>query len=212
MLSAFIHRALGGRWAKPGIFLLALTPLTYLAYGLTMDALGANPGEALLRGTGLWTLRMLCLAMLVTPLREAMGWTALARLRRMLGLFVFFYAFLHLLAYFWIDQGADWAEIVQDIPKRPFILVGLLTFILLVPLALTSFDVAVRWLGAKRWRALHRAVYAVAILALLHFFWMRSGKRNFGEVAQYAVILGALLTWRIVRRIRAPMTRPGINR
>ena len=195
-----MQRALASRLAKPCVFLLALLPLGYWLTALFQDALGANPAEALLRGTGLWTLRMLCVLLLVSPLREATGWTHLARMRRMLGLFVFFYALVHSSAYVWLDQSGQWEDIALDIPKRPFILIGLLALLLLFPLALTSFNAAIRWMGAARWRSLHRAVYLVALLAILHFFWMRSGKRNFDEVALYAAIIGVLLAWRVRRR------------
>ena len=195
-----MQRALASRLAKPCVFLLALLPLGYWLTALFQDALGANPAEALLRGTGLWTLRMLCLLLLVSPLREATGWTHLARMRRMLGLFVFFYALVHFSAYVWLDQSGQWEDIALDIPKRPFILIGLLALLLLFPLALTSFNAAIRWMGAARWRSLHRAVYLIALLAILHFFWMRSGKRNFDEVAVYAAIIGVLLAGRVRRR------------
>jgi sulfoxide reductase heme-binding subunit YedZ len=200
VLSAMMQRALASRLAKPCVFLLALLPLGYWLTALFQDALGANPAEALLRGTGLWTLRMLCLLLLVSPLREATGWTHLTRMRRMLGLFVFFYALVHFSAYVWLDQSGQWEDIALDIPKRPFILIGLLALLLLFPLALTSFNAAIRWMGAARWRSLHRAVYLIALLAILHFFWMRSGKRNFDEVALYAAIIGVLLAWRVRRR------------
>ena len=195
-----MQRALASRLAKPCVFLLALLPLGYWLTALFQDALGANPAEALLRGTGLWTLRMLCVLLLVSPLREATGWTHLARMRRMLGLFVFFYALVHFSAYVWLDQSGQWEDIALDIPKRPFILIGLLALLLLFPLALTSFNAAIRWMGAARWRSLHRAVYLIALLAILHFFWMRSGKRNFDEVAVYAAIIGVLLACRVRRR------------
>ena len=207
-----MQRALASRLAKPFIFLLALAPLGYLLFALLHDALGANPAEALLRSTGLWTLRMLCVLLLVSPLREAMGWTALARLRRMLGLFVFFYAVVHVVAYVWLDQSGQWEDILLDIPKRPFIWVGLLAWMLLLPLALTSFNAAIRWLGAARWRRLHQAVYLVALLAILHFFWMRAGKRDFDQVAVYAAIMGVLLAWRLRRFFNLPGARPGTSR
>lgn len=207
-----MQRALAARFAKPCVFLLALAPLGYLLFALLADALGANPAEAILRDTGLWTLRMLCLLLLVSPLRESMGWTGLARFRRMLGLLVFFYALLHFIAYAWLDQSGQWEDILRDIPKRPFIWVGLLAWMLLLPLALTSFNAAIRWLGAARWRRLHQAVYLVALLAILHFFWMRSGKRNFDQVAMYAVIIGPLLAWRLRRFFNRRAVRPESNR
>jgi sulfoxide reductase heme-binding subunit YedZ len=207
-----MQRALASRLAKPFIFLLALAPLGYLLFALLHDALGANPAEALLRSTGLWTLRMLCVLLLVSPLRDMTGWAGLARLRRMLGLFVFFYALVHFVAYVWLDQSGLWDDILLDIPKRPFIWVGLLALILLLPLALTSFNAAIRWLGAAHWRRLHQAVYLVALLAILHFFWMRAGKRNFDQVALYAVIIGLLLAWRLRRFFNRRVARPGTSR
>ena len=206
-----MQRALASRLAKPCVFLLALLPLGYWLTALFQDALGANPAEALLRGTGLWTLRMLCVLLLVSPLREITGWAGLARLRRMLGLFVFFYALVHFSAYVWLDQSGQWDDILRDIPKRPFILVGLLALVLLTPLALTSLNAAIRWLGAARWRKLHRAVYGIALLAILHFFWMRAGKRNFDQVALYAAIIGVLLAWRLRRFFSQRGARPGTS-
>ena len=190
------------RALKPGVFLACLLPLAWLVFAAATDRLGANPAEALIRSTGDWTLRLLCATLAVTPLRQWTGWHALARLRRMLGLYTFFYAALHALAYAWLDMGLDIADILRDIAKRPFILVGTTALLLLVPLAATSLDRAVRALGAARWRALHRAVYAVAGLALLHFFWMRAGKNDFAEVAVYAAILGVLLGWRLWKQVR----------
>ena len=188
--------------AKPVVFAIALLPFVWLFYAAATNQLGANPAEALIRSLGDWTLRFLCIVLAVTPLRVLTGTPALARFRRMLGLFVFFYAVLHMLSYAWFDMGLDWGEIVSDIPKRPFILVGFLALLLLAVLTATSFNRAIRWLGGARWRALHRAVYAVAALAVLHFFWMRAGKNNFAEVFVYAGILAALLGWRVVHAWR----------
>jgi len=182
---------------KPLLFLLSLGPFAYLLGAAFTDGLGANPAEALTRGTGDWTLRFLCLTLAVTPLRRWTGWTALARWRRMLGLYTAFYGLLHFLCYAWLDMGFDLPDIVRDIPKRPFVLVGSLALLLMLPLAATSFDAAVRRLGAARWRALHRLVYASALLGLLHFFWMRSAKNNFAEVGVYAAVLAVLLGWRL---------------
>ena len=189
-------------WAKPLVFTLCLLPCAWMLYAAFTDALGANPAEALLRSTGDWTLRFLCIVLAVTPLRQISGWNLLVRYRRMLGLYVFFYACLHLLCYAWFDMGLDWGDIVADIPKRPFILVGFSTWLLLLVLAVTSPKFMLRALGGKRWQWLHRAVYVAAPLALLHFFWMRAGKNNFAEVAVYAAILGALLGWRVLRALR----------
>ena len=188
---------------RSAVFGLALLPLAWLLGGAIADTLGANPAEALIRGTGDWTLRFLCLTLAVTPVRQWTGWHALLRLRRMLGLFTFFYGTLHFLGFAWLDMGLDPAAILKDIAKRPFILVGSAALLLMLPLAATSFDRAVRALGGARWRALHRTVYAVALLALLHFFWMRAGKNDFGEVAVYAAVLGTLLGWRLWKRLSA---------
>lgn len=191
---------------KPALFVLALYPFASLLWGAVANTLGANPAEALIRGTGDWVLRFLCLTLAVTPLRELSGWSALARLRRMLGLFTFFYAVLHFLCYAWLDMGLDPAAIVADVPKRPFILVGTLALLLMAPLAATSFNRAIRALGAARWKRLHRLVYAIALLALLHFFWMRAGKNDFAEWSVYAAIVALLLGWRLWRALRSAGT------
>lgn len=181
-------------------FGLCLAPFVWLFFLAATDGLGANPQEALIRASGDWALRLMCLALAITPLRQALGWTALARWRRMVGLFAFFYASVHLLSYAVFDMGLDLADMLLDIAKRPFILVGTLTFLLLLPLALTSSDRAVRRLGASRWQKLHRLVYLAALTMLLHFFWMRAGKSDFAEVYVYAAIVAALMGWRLWRR------------
>ena len=208
MLCDAVHRWLLGPLTKPLVFAVWLLPFVWLVYAAFFDQLGANPAEALVRSTGDWTLRALCLVLLVTPLRVVANLPALARLRRMLGLFVYFYVLLHFLAYGWLDMGLDLGDIATDIAKRPFILVGFTALLLLTPLALTSWNGAIRALGARRWLLLHRLVYGVAVLAVLHFFWMRAGKRNFGEVAVYAAILAALLGWRVWSRFSRPAIRP----
>ena len=192
-------------WVKPLAFALCLLPLAWLLFAAATDRLGANPAEALIRALGDWTLRLLCLTLAITPLRLALGQPALARFRRMLGLFTFFYAALHLLAYAGFDMGLDMDEMARDIGQRPFIVVGLKAFALLLVLAATSTAAAMRWLGGRRWQQLHRGVYLAAGLAILHFFWMRSGKNDFAEVAVYAAILAALLLARpwLRRRHRA---------
>ena len=192
-----MNRLLSHRWAKPLVFALCLLPLSWLLSRVAQDQLGANPQEALIRATGDWALRFLVIVLAVTPLRELSGLSALARYRRMLGLFMYFYVLLHFLSYSGFDMGFDVSDIVIDIAKRPFILVGSLALLLLTPLAATSFNAAIRTLGAKRWQRLHRLVYAVAGLAILHFFWMRAGKNDFAEVAVYAALLALLLGWRL---------------
>ncbi|MBY0410900.1 MAG: sulfoxide reductase heme-binding subunit YedZ [Burkholderiaceae bacterium] len=182
--------------AKSAVFILYLLPLAWLVFATATDQLGANPAEALIRETGSWTLRALCIVLAVTPIRVISSTPQLARFRRMLGLFVFFYGVLHLLTYSWFDMGFDVPDIIKDVIKRPFILVGSLALLLLAVQAATSFNRAIKALGGKRWQLLHRTVYVVAGLVILHFFWMRAGKNNFAEVAVYAAILSALLGWR----------------
>ena len=186
-------------WA---LLALGLLPLAWLIWRTYTDQLGANPAETLIRATGDWTLRGLCLTLTVTPLRVQLGWPELLRFRRLLGLLTFGYASLHLMGYAWFDMGLDWADIVRDIPKRPFVLVGSLALLLMTLMALTSWNGAIRRLGARRWQNLHRSIYAVAVLAILHFWWMRAGKNNFNEVWVYALILAALLGWRLIRRLK----------
>jgi methionine sulfoxide reductase heme-binding subunit len=195
--------------SKAILFIACLLPFAWLVYGIFTNQLGANPTEYITRFTGDWTLRMLCIVLAVTPLRVMSKTPQLARFRRMLGLFVYFYVVLHLLAYSWFDMSFILSDIIADIPKRPFILVGFAAFLLLTPLALTSFNRAIKTLGAKRWQKLHKLVYVIAGLGVLHFFWMREGKNDFAEVFVYAAILGALLGWRVwnkFRTSRAPAT------
>jgi len=189
--------------AKPLVFVLCLLPFAWLFYGALANTLGSNPAETLIRSTGDWTLRFLCITLAVTPLRVWTGQPALARFRRMLGLFAFFYVVLHFLSYSWLDMGFELQAIIKDIPKRPFALVGFTAFLLMIPLAATSFNRAIKALGAKRWQTLHRCVYAVVLLGLLHFFWMRAAKNNFAEVAIYAAVIALLLGWRLARRARS---------
>lgn len=210
------HRPKGSaanRWllhpvAKPLLFVLCLVPVAWLFYGAATHTLGANPQEALIRATGDWTLRFLCLVLAVTPLRVVSATPALARFRRMLGLFVYFYAVIHLLSYSGFDMGFDVPEILADIVKRPFILVGFLAWLLLTPLAATSFNRAIKALGAKRWQLLHKLVYPIAGLGVLHFFWMRAGKNNFAEVFVYAGVLAALLGWRFWHFLSQKRVKP----
>lgn len=188
--------------AKPLVFVLCLLPFAWLFYGALSNQLGANPAEALIRALGDWTLRFICIVLAVTPLRVISGMSALARFRRMLGLFAYFYVVMHLLSYSWFDMGFDVGDITKDIIKRPFILVGFLAFVLLTPLAATSFNGAIKAMGAKRWQWLHKLVYLIAGLGLLHFFWMRAGKNNFTEVFVYAAIVAVLLGWRVQQFLR----------
>ncbi|WP_081062039.1 protein-methionine-sulfoxide reductase heme-binding subunit MsrQ [Burkholderia territorii] len=202
-------RTASPRWLAPAkvlVFAAGLYPLARLVlFGLT-DRLGANPIEFITRSTGLWTLVMLCITLAVTPLRRMTGVPALLRFRRMIGLFAFFYATLHFTTYLWFDKWFDVLAILKDVGKRPFITVGFAAFVLLIPLAATSPRAMVRRLG-RHWATLHRAIYAIALFGVLHFWWMRAGKHNLAQPKLYATIVAVLLGWRLLewawRRIRA---------
>ena len=200
---ALLHPA-----AKPVLFFICMLPFAWLVFRAFTNQLGANPAEALIRATGDWTLRFLCIVLAVTPLRVISHTPTLARFRRMLGLFVYFYVGVHLLSYSWFDMGFDVPDIVKDIIKRPFILVGFTAFVLLTPLAATSFNAAIKGLGAKRWQMLHKLIYVIAGLGLLHFFWMRAGKNNFSEVFVYAAIVAVLLGWRVQQFLKKKKLKP----
>jgi len=180
---------------KAAVFLVCLIPFMHMAWGIYTDNLGANPVEAITHGTGDWVLRFLLITLGITPLRKLTGWPWLLRLRRMLGLYAFFYVVLHLMTYLWLDQAFDWHAILKDIIKRPFITVGFAAFVLMTPLALTSTNAMVRRLGGKRWQALHRAIYVIGILGVLHYWWLV--KRDISEPLMYAVILATLLGLRL---------------
>ncbi len=192
-----LNRFLSHPWLKAGVWVLCAVPVMLLVGRALANDLGANPAEALLRGLGDWTLRLLCLTLTVTPLRQALGLSAVASWRRALGVWTFVYALLHAMAYAWLDMGWVWADVLADVVKRPFITVGFLAWLLLLPLVATSFNRAIKALGAARWQRLHRLVYVVAALAVLHFYWMRAGKNNFTEVHVYTGLLLALAGWRL---------------
>ena len=189
------------RWIiKPALFVVALLPLAFLVYrGLTND-LGANPIETINRYTGDWVLRFLLITLAVTPLRRLTGWNGLLRYRRMLGLFAFFYACVHFLSWAWLDQYFVLADIIQDVAKRPYITVGFASFLMLIPLALTSTNAMIRRLGAKRWQQLHRLVYLIGIGGVVHFLWLV--KSDIREPLVYGVILALLLGFRLWDRRR----------
>ncbi|MFA5170741.1 MAG: protein-methionine-sulfoxide reductase heme-binding subunit MsrQ [Sulfuriferula sp.] len=180
---------------KIATFLLALYPLIRLLIFAATDNLGANPIEFITHSTGTWTLVGLMLTLTVTPLRKMTGWNSLLRIRRMLGLFSFFYASLHFITYIWLDQFFDLGAIIHDVYKRPFITVGFSAFILLIPLALTSSNAMIRRLGAKRWQQLHKLVYLIAILGVLHYVWLV--KKDLTQPLIYAAVLTLLLGWRL---------------
>lgn len=194
---------------RPLVWVGCASPGLYLVWAVWADQLGANPAEALIRGLGEWALQALCATLLVSPLRHVTGWHALARWRRWLGVTAFGYACLHLLAYAWLDMGWVWPDLGADVLQRPFIAVGLLAWLLMWPLAATSFNRAIRWLGARRWQALHRTVYGIALLVLLHYYWMRAGKNQWDQVHPYAVWVAVLFLWRVWHRYRARPHRPG---
>ena len=184
---------------KPLVWCVCAGPLCWLVWGAWQDELGANPAETLIRQSGEMALRMLCVTLTLTPWRVQWGWPELARFRRMLGLWAFAYAALHFMCYAWLDMGWDLSDIVRDVGKRPFILVGVLCLGLLTPLALTSWSGAVRWLGAARWRRVHQAVYLIAPLVILHFYWMRASKHRLDDVGVYGAWLAVVLLWRVAR-------------
>ena len=203
------------RALKALVFVAALIPLGRLATGVFFfpEWLGANPAEFITRSTGDWTLRFLLITLAVTPLRKMFGWHSLASFRRMLGLYAFFYGVVHVSSYVAFDHVFDVVEILKDIVKRPFITVGFTALVLMTPLAITSTNRMVQRLGAKRWLALHRLVYVIAPLGVLHFWWMV--KRDVTEPAIYAAILAVLLGYRVRahlkdRRRRAKPARGAI--
>ena len=181
---------------KAAVFVLALVPLLRMVY-LTVTGQLVEPLEFITRGTGDWTLYFLCFTLAVTPLRRLTKWNWLIKLRRMLGLYMFFYGLLHFMTFLWFDHFFDFAEMWKDVLKRPFITVGFIAFVLLIPLAVTSTNAMVKRLGGKRWQWLHRLIYVIAPLAILHFWWMKAGKHNFTEPIIYGTILGVLLLMRV---------------
>jgi len=178
------------------VFTAALFPLFYLVYGLLTDNLGANPIEKMEHLSGLWTLIFLMATLSVTPLRRLTGWNKLIRFRRMLGLFVFFYALLHFSIYLSLDRYFIWPDIQKDLTKRPYIIVGFSALLLLVPLAVTSTKKSIRRLG-KKWTKLHRLIYLIGVLAILHFWWLV--KADVFYPAVFAVIYSVLMTIRWLR-------------
>jgi methionine sulfoxide reductase heme-binding subunit len=197
------------RAVKAALFAAALLPLARLAVGFWLDmrggprgfvTLGVNPIELITRSTGTWTLSFLLITLAVTPLRRLLDAPWLLRLRRMLGLFAFFYGCLHLATYVWLDQFFDAAAIGKDIVKRPFITMGFTAWTLMVPLAITSTNGWVRRLGARRWQALHRLVYVSASCGAVHYWWLV--KKDVTQPAIFAGVLALLLGWRIVHRLR----------
>ena len=181
---------------KVVVWLLCLTPIGILAYDGLHAGLGANPIERVMNDLGFWTLTLLVSSLAITPLRKITGLNWLIRFRRLIGLFAFFYVFLHLSTYVALDQEFDFSAVLQDIPKRPFILVGFLAFLLLIPLAATSTNWSIRKLGGKNWNRLHRLVYVSATLGVIHFWW--KVKADHFQPGLFGWILGLLLGYRVV--------------
>jgi methionine sulfoxide reductase heme-binding subunit len=180
---------------KPVIFLLCLLPLGLLIYNFFTDNLSANPISDITNETGIWTLRFLVITLSITPLRKLTGWSPLQRLRRMVGLFAFLYVCLHFSTYIYLDKFFDWHEMLKDISKRPFITVGFTALILLTPLAMTSIDSVMRWMGGKQWRMLHRIVYVCSILGVIHYLWLVKADKQRPVI--YGVIVILLLGYRL---------------
>lgn len=184
---------------QAALFAAALLPLARLVWLGFGGGLGANPVEFVIRSLGTWALVALVVTLSITPLRLATGWAWLLRLRRMFGLFAFFYALVHFSAWLWLDNWFDLAAIWKDVLKRPYITVGFTALLLLVPLAVTSTQGWVRRLGGRNWQRLHRLVYIIGPLAVLHFGWQKAAKNNIGEPLVYAGIVGLLLAVRLLR-------------
>lgn len=194
-------------WCRVIVFVLALLPFLRLVYAVYQDALGANPLEFLTRNTGDWALYFLCISLAITPLRKILEWHWLIRLRRMLGLYAFFYASLHFLTFLWFDHFFDLSDMWRDVVKRPFITVGFVAFVLLLPLALTSNQWMIRQLGGKQWQLLHRLVYLIAPLGVLHYFWMKAGKNLLLQPLLFAALVSGLLGVRLYWRLQSRMKR-----
>jgi sulfoxide reductase heme-binding subunit YedZ len=197
--SASPARRLEQRWGKAAAFALFLLPAAWLAWRTAVGDLGADPVETLSSRTGDWTLRLLFVTLAITPARRYLGWNRLVRYRRMAGLFTFAYATIHLSCFVVLDQFFDWGSIAHEISERRWITIGMATWLLLVPLAVTSTDAAVRRLGARRWRRLHRLVYLAGVGGVLHYFW--AVKADTRLPLLYAAILALLLVLRLPARI-----------
>lgn len=181
---------------KAVVFVLALVPLAKLVY-LTLAGALVEPLQYITRATGDWTLYFLCITLAITPLRRLAKWNWLLKLRRMLGLYAFFYGLLHFTTFLWFDHFFDVADMLRDVAKRPFILVGFIAFVLLIPLAVTSTNAMVKRLGGKNWLWLHRLVYVIAPLGVLHFWWMKAAKNDLAQPALFAAIVAILLLMRV---------------
>jgi len=183
-------------WLKLAIFPACLVPLALLFWKAATANLGANPIEAITHSTGDWTLRLLLVTLAITPLRRLTGQLWLIGLRRMVGLFAFFYGCLHFLTFIWLDQGFDVHSMIKDVYKRPFITLGFTAYVLLIPLAVTSTRKMIQRLGGRRWQWLHRLIYVSAMAAIVHFTWAM--KKDIHRPIEYGIVLGVLLGYRVV--------------
>jgi methionine sulfoxide reductase heme-binding subunit len=190
-----VHRLLSSKWTKVVVFIVCLIPVVGLIHRALTGGLGANPVEFLQHATGDWTLRFLIFTLAITPLRQILRFPELIRFRRMLGLFAFFYVCLHFLTYIGPDQSFDFAGMLKDVVKRPFITVGFLAFVLLIPLAITSTVGWIRRLGGKRWQLLHRAIYVSATLGVIHYYWLV--KSDVRKPLFYGALVAILLAYRV---------------
>ena len=183
------------RVIKPVVFVAALSPLGVLVYNFMTNNLSANPLDDITDTTGTWTLRFLMITLAITPLTKVTGYGIISQLRRMLGLYAFFYSAMHFMTYLWFDKFFEWEEILVDVPKRPFITVGFTSLVLMIPLAVTSWDRMVKWMGGKRWKRLHRLIYVVATGGVIHYLWLV--KADIQRPVIYAIILTLLLGYRL---------------
>lgn len=193
------------RIVKPIVFLAALIPFALLVVNFATGNLSANPLDDITDATGTWTLRFIVLTLAVTPLQRLTGWSLLGQLRRMLGLFAFFYVCLHFTTYIWFDKFFEWEEIIADVAKRPFIAVGFTSFVLLIPLAVTSWNRMIKWIGGKNWKRLHRLVYVTAIGGVVHYLWLVKADTN--RPLTYGAIVLLLFAYRIWEYSKKRMQR-----
>lgn len=198
-LNSFILKNLTG--FKVLIWILCLIPLGILVLKGFQQELGANPVEFITRFTGKYSLIFICITLAITPVKQLFKLNSLIRFRRVLGLFTFFYALLHFTIWFWLDHNLDFSEMFTDVVKRPFITVGFSAFVLLAVLAATSFNKAIKLLG-KNWQMVHYAIYPIAVLAIIHYYWIKSSKNDLSDVYLYSIIILVLLGYRVLKKIK----------
>ena len=197
------ERTINTRYVRPALFLLCLLPAAVLVWSIADGDLGANPLEAIRDSTGIWTLRFLLITLAITPLRRLTKWHNIIRIRRMLGLFSFFYATLHFVSYVWLDQFFALNEMIKDLTRRPFIMAGYASFVVLIPLAVTSRRKWIQRVGGKRWQLLHRLIYLSAVAGIVHYFWRV--KLDLRRPIIYAIVLMVLLMLRLFHKRRASL-------